>query len=316
MNQQKIILLCSTRLAFPSIQLMLFLKNLGVVVIPEYAEEMIENTVLLLKDSGVPVVIVNRKNYLKKLTELIKKIEIDLGVVISFGYKLPESIFSLPRFGFYNIHPGPLPAYRGPDPVFRQILNREKQAGVSIHEVDKDYDTGKVVMTEMIRLDPMDTHGILTERLALLSSKLLSTFLKLFSLTENIPSRSQDETRACYYKKQALDEIIINWKSMQAEYIIALINACNPWNKGAITKLNNKIVRIVEAVRETNQQEVDQLPGQILTINERGVRIGAIGNEIICARIIYIDEGFLPAQRLAQFGIIPGMQFSKISGIA
>ena len=77
MNQQKVLLLCSTRLAYPSIQLLLFLKNLQAVVIPAYADEMIEHTQMLLKDSGVPVVIVNRNNFSKKITELIKKHEID-----------------------------------------------------------------------------------------------------------------------------------------------------------------------------------------------------------------------------------------------
>ena len=54
----------------------------------------------------------------------------------------------------------------GPDPVFHQIRNKEKNAGVTIHKVDDDFDTGPVVINEMIRLDPADTHGTLNERLS------------------------------------------------------------------------------------------------------------------------------------------------------
>ncbi len=311
MSEPKVIVLCGNRFALPALQQLAFFKQLAVVAIPENCEEMIENTKLVLTGTSIPVMVLQKKIFVKKITEAIKTHGVDMGLMLTFGYKIPPSVYGLPVKGFYNVHPGLLPAYRGPDPVFQQIRNKEKNAGVTIHKVDDDFDTGPIVISEMIRLDPADTYGILNEKLSYTAAKLTGTLLKLLSFGVTVPSRPQDESKAVYYQKQTAADVSINWQVMDAVTIIALINACNPWNKGALTKLNTKVIRILDAYC-IEIEAPEQASGTILAIDERGLVVRTLKNQAVCLQVIYIDEGFLLANRLKQFGVMPGARFGLV----
>ena len=67
-----------------------------------------------------------------------------------------------------------------------------------------------------------------------------------------VHSKQQDERKARYFDRQTEWDITIQWEDMDASSIIALVNACNPWNKGAVAKINNWVIRLleVEKIRE------------------------------------------------------------------
>eukprot|EP00002_Diphylleia_rotans_P009956 TRINITY_DN2031_c0_g1_i1.p1 TRINITY_DN2031_c0_g1~~TRINITY_DN2031_c0_g1_i1.p1 ORF type:complete len:147 (+),score=21.88 TRINITY_DN2031_c0_g1_i1:634-1074(+) len=69
--------------------------------------------------------------------ETIEPGKFDLGVVVSFGYFIPEHILNLFPDGAINVHPSLLPKYRGPAPIYHTILNKDAETGVSIIEVDR-----------------------------------------------------------------------------------------------------------------------------------------------------------------------------------
>ncbi len=312
MSEQKVILLCSSRFAFPSMRDLLFHKQLAAVVIPSYCGDMLEQSRLFLSGSSIPLIEVEKQNCNEILAAAINENAVTLGLIMSFPYKIKTAVFNLPEKGFFNVHPGPLPAYRGADPVFQQIRNREKNAGVTIHKLEEGFDTGAIVIQEMIRLDSTDTYGLLTTKLSALAAKLCGVLIKLASFDLNIPGRKQDESKAIYYKKQMANEISINWNTMDADEVMALIQACNPWNKGAVTKLNGNIVRLLEASVHENEAGIQNQPGTILTIDQDGIVISTINNKLLRVQIIYIEEGFLMAGRLRQLGIQAGHFFEMI----
>jgi len=312
MAEPRILLLCSNRFALPSLQVLAFFKKLEVVCIPQQFEEMIEGATQILKELNIPVVVLQKKTFAKKIIQLIAKYEVNTGLMITFPYKLPRDVYELPANGFYNIHQGPLPEYRGMDPVFQQIRLREKYAGVTLHKVDGDFDTGAIVISEKIKLDTADTHGILNEKLGQVAGKMTATFLKLLEMGMQVPLKPQDESKAIYYKKHDINDVCINWQVMDAKTIIALINACNPWNKGAVTKLNGKIIRLLEAVI-VDSPEAKFPPGTILSIDEKGITVATVNNkESVCVSIISMDEGFHLGKKLMKWGIQPGHTFSRI----
>ncbi|SDQ22246.1 formyltransferase family protein [Pseudovibrio sp. Tun.PSC04-5.I4] len=51
-----------------------------------------------------------------------------------------------------NIHPGKLPVFKGPDPVFHGLLEKEKSFSVSLHESILEIDAGKVLAEKTISL--------------------------------------------------------------------------------------------------------------------------------------------------------------------
>lgn len=201
MNDIKIILLCSTRFALPALRELAFFKLLAAVAIPRHCDEWIENVDAVLINTGIPVIELDKETFADRLREAIEENEINIGLVMTFPYKIPSSIYELPAKGFYNVHPGPLPQYRGADPVFQQLKNKEKLAGVTVHRLDEDINTGPVVMSEMLKIESSDTYDLLTTRLSNLAAKLTGILIKLVSFNIHVPSRPQDETKARYFKK-------------------------------------------------------------------------------------------------------------------
>ncbi len=69
----------------------------------------------------------------------------DLQVVVAFRM-LPEVVWSMPRFGTFNVHAALLPQYRGAAPINWAIINGEKETGVTTFFLDKNIDTGRIIL--------------------------------------------------------------------------------------------------------------------------------------------------------------------------
>ena len=312
MSETKAILLCGSRIAIPVLRDLFFHGQLAVIAIPEHCKDFIQQVETLLKDTGAPVIIVNKTDFAEKLQEAIRKYNPTIGLMFTFSFKLPAIIYEMPAKGFYNLHPGPLPSYRGPDPIFQQIKNKEPYAAVTIHKVDDNFDSGKIVLSDKIRLNANDTYGMLTTKLSELATRLVGTLIKMAAFDIEIPSRPQDVSKAMYYPRQSAADISINWQTMDAASIVALINACNPWNKGAVTKLNNNIIRLLDAHTLALSPQANSSPGTIISIDEAGLLVTTIENKVLCINLISSDEGFLLAGRLKDIGITAGNMFENI----
>lgn len=71
-----------------------------------------------------------------------------------FNQKLGKQALQVPSIDCVNLHPAPLPRYKGVDPVFYCFLNQEKTLTISLHRMDQHYDTGNVLDTASIRIEP------------------------------------------------------------------------------------------------------------------------------------------------------------------
>ncbi|KAI8831724.1 formyl transferase, partial [Chytridium lagenaria] len=70
----------------------------------------------------------------------------DVAVVVSFRYFLPKELIRFFPHGAFNVHPSLLPRYRGAAPLQHTILNRDKEAGVSIMDLDEEkFDAGRIL---------------------------------------------------------------------------------------------------------------------------------------------------------------------------
>ncbi len=309
MSASKVILLCGGRLGIPILRTLVFSKQLAAIAIPDHCTEFIQQVQLLLKDASLPIINVSKNDCTEKLQKAINDYDANMGIIVSFSFKLSPAVFNLTVNGFFNVHPGLLPQYRGPDPVFQQIKNQDIFGGITIHKVDSDFDTGPIVLTDKIKIHPTDTHGILTTRLSELAATQVDILLKMAAFGIAIPCRQQDETKAVYYKIQTANEVSINWQTMDAATIVALANACNPWNKGAVTQLNGIIIRLLEVEKRSIQLAEAVVPGTILSIDNENITVATMSKELLAISFIYIEEGFLKSSSLLKMGIQIGMQF-------
>ena len=98
----------------------------------------------------------------------------DLFVVVAFRM-LPEEVWAMPPLGTFNLHAALLPQYRGAAPINWALINGERMTGVTTFLIDKEIDTGKIILRQECRIEETDTAGDLHDRLMPLGSELVLT---------------------------------------------------------------------------------------------------------------------------------------------
>ena len=96
----------------------------------------------------------------------------DLFVVVAFRM-LPEEVWRMPKLGTINLHAALLPQYRGAAPINWAVINGEKMSGVTTFMIDKDIDTGGIILREEVRIAPDETAGELHDKLMEVGSELV-----------------------------------------------------------------------------------------------------------------------------------------------
>lgn len=88
-----------------------------------------------------------------KEPEFLKQIEnYKIHFVASYGRIIPKEVLNLPEIKLVNIHPSLLPKYRGASPLQAQILNDEKNIGVSLILIDTEMDHGSLLAQEKVEI--------------------------------------------------------------------------------------------------------------------------------------------------------------------
>lgn len=113
--------------------------------------------------------------------EEYKALDADLNIVVAFRM-LPEVIWSAPRLGTFNLHASLLPQYRGAAPINWAIINGEKTSGITTFLIDREIDTGKIILQEEVNISDSDTAGDLHDKLMEKGAVLV---LKTVKLLEN-----------------------------------------------------------------------------------------------------------------------------------
>ena len=168
---------------------------------------------------------------------------LDIIVVVAYGQILPESILKFPKYGCINVHGSLLPYCRGASCIQGPILGGDSETGVTIMKMDEGLDTGPILVQEKIKIMPADTAGKVFDKLASLGAKMLIPAIKDY-VSGKIKPIPQSSAGVTVVKKLTRDDGHINWKK-SAEEIERFVRAMTPW-PGAFSKLNNKIIKIIE----------------------------------------------------------------------
>ncbi len=119
---------------------------------------------------------------------LIHSLAPDVACVACFSKRISAPLLAIPRYGFLNVHPSRLPAYRGPAPLFWQLRNGEPQIGVTVHWMDATLDTGDIAAQAPLQLPDGLAGPKLDELCAKAGGELLLEVLK--TLATGRPSRT------------------------------------------------------------------------------------------------------------------------------
>jgi methionyl-tRNA formyltransferase len=128
----------------------------------------------------------------------VRQVQADLIVVAAFSRILKKEIIETPALGCLNVHASFLPKYRGPNPLYWVLANKEAKTGVTVHFVDEGVDTGPIVLQRELDILPAEDERSLLRRCAQLAAELLP--LAVASVAQGaVAATPQDETQASYY---------------------------------------------------------------------------------------------------------------------
>lgn len=134
----------------------------------------------------------------------------DVAIVAAYGLLLPAEALAAPRLGCFNLHASLLPRWRGAAPVQRAIMAGDEETGVSIMKMEAGLDTGPIAGELRTRIDPLETSGELTVRLAELAAKTIRANWDAL-IRGQLPFAPQRSTGVEYARKIDKAEAPIDW---------------------------------------------------------------------------------------------------------
>ncbi len=233
----------------------------------------------------------------------------DVCFIIGYKYLVDISRLKNSATQLYNIHFGPLPAYRGAVPVFWQLKNGEDTIGLCIHQLAQKFDDGPVVWVKEIANQPHYNYQSVNLLFNQLCVEGVFYILQLMLSNLTVPIVQRNGIPATYQKRPALNDVIINWQLMKVSDICNLIRAGNPWNKGGITYFNGNEVKLMDAVitQTLMPDKKNHEPGSI-TVENGQLSICCRDGNSIQVNMLFYNECFIPAYQCLKWGFVTGQK--------
>ncbi len=161
----------------------------------------------------------------------LKSLQADLQIVVAFRM-LPEIVWAMPELGTFNLHASVLPQYRGAAPINWAVINGENKTGVTTFFLDKEIDTGRIILSESIDISSTETAGDIHDRLMKISSQLVLKTVQVISKGEINTTPQKEilapETKIKHAPKLNKQNCQINWNK-KGEDIYNLIRGLSPY---------------------------------------------------------------------------------------
>lgn len=210
----------------------------------------------------------------EEFVEELKTYSADIYVVVAFSI-LPESIFSIPAQGTYNIHAALLPNFRGPAPIHRAIETGATETGVTVFRIDKGVDTGNILLQKSLAIEPEETTPELYERLSKLGGDAIRESFSVIEAGE-ASYQTQDHSLATHAPLLKKSESTIHWEE-SATAIANRVRAFKPF-PGTSTTFKDKKLDLI-AVRPSDSA-LTGAPGEVVKADKEGIFI-ACGDGIL-----------------------------------
>jgi methionyl-tRNA formyltransferase len=213
----------------------------------------------------------------------LRELAPDVIVVAAFGQILPPEVLAIPPHGCLNVHASLLPCYRGAAPIAAAILVGEEQTGVTIMLMDEGMDTGPILAQATCKIEPRDTTGSLSVKLAQLGVDLLVETLPGW-LDGRIVPQPQDDNLTTYCRMIASKDRRLDWS-------LPAIALCRP---GAYTYWGGRLLKILRA-RPVTIGPSDEKPGRVISVDD-GVAVVAGTDALLLEEIQLAGKKALAVQ--------------------
>jgi methionyl-tRNA formyltransferase len=208
-------------------------------------------------------------------------------VVVAYGLILPQAVLGMPRHGCLNIHASLLPRWRGAAPIHRAIEAGDTETGVCIMQMDAGLDTGGVVDTVPLAIEPSDTTALLHDRLAALGAERIVSVLHKLAAGEALVAQAQPEVGVTYAHKLEKAESLLD-VAAPAEVLDRKIRAYNPF-PGAVLQAADKSSKPIK-IWQASIVNGCGTPGMVMAADDNGVVV-ACGKDALRLEVLQAPGG-------------------------
>lgn len=261
----KIIFMGTPNFAVPSLEALNEKYEVVLVVSqpakPEGRKGILKNPPVALKALELGIQLF-QPEHIKNEYEYFKNIKADMIVTAAYGQFIPTKILNLYK-KCINVHGSLLPHHRGGAPIQRAIINGDKKTGVTIMEMVKKMDAGRMYASSEIPILDSDNNSSLFEKLAIIGKNLLMENIEDIYNCKN-EGIMQNEEEATISPNIAPEEEKINF-NIDARKVFNLIRGLSD-EPGAYCEYNGQRIKIYKASIEKNDS--DASPGTIINIKK------------------------------------------------
>jgi methionyl-tRNA formyltransferase len=201
--------------------------------------------------------------------QCLRKMNLDLLIVVAYGLILPRKVLMLPRLGCWNMHASLLPRWRGAAPIQRALLAGDAETGVCLMQMEAGLDTGPVLLRRKLAIASVDTGGSLHDRLAVLGADVLGEGLQRVLRGETMTAQPQASDGVTYAHKLDKAEARLDWN----ESAVALerkVRAFDPWPV-AEAQIDGERLRIWAA--HALPMQANAAPGSVVAAHSDGIDV-------------------------------------------
>ncbi|GAB5520980.1 MAG: methionyl-tRNA formyltransferase [Rhodothermales bacterium] len=141
--------------------------------------------------------------------EAVAALEADLLVVVAFRI-LPPAVYEAARLGAFNLHGSLLPHYRGAAPINRAVMAGETETGVTTFFLQKQVDTGHIILKRTMPIGPNETATEVHDRMMHLGAEAVVETVRRIDAGTAV-ALPQDDTLATPAPKIFREHAEIDW---------------------------------------------------------------------------------------------------------
>ena len=202
-----------------------------------------------------------RKDY-----SFIKDINPDVIITLAYGQIVPEGLLEIPQYGCLNLHGSLLPKYRGAAPIQYALINGDKITGMSLMEMVKEMDAGRVYAKEEIIVDDNDNATSLFKKMGEAAKKLIIEKLPEY-IDKKLVGIPQDESLVsiCPTIKPEQEKLSLDYTTKQ---MLGWIRGLSD-QPGAYLFSEGQKIKIFKA--QLYSDKVVDEPGKIVQADKHGL---------------------------------------------
>ncbi len=199
----------------------------------------------------------------------------DIILTLAYGQIVPQAVLDIPRLGCLNLHGSLLPKYRGAAPIQYALINNEKITGMTLMEMTKEMDAGRMYGKKELIINEDDNSTSLFKKMAVVAKDLILELLPLY-VDGKLTGIVQDESLVSFAPSIKPEEEKLNLDD-SIDKILGYIRALSEEPGVYLNSIDGKI-KIFKA-KKYNEDMSHEI-GEVIAMDKKGFLLQVKGGVI------------------------------------